>query len=28
VRSAAQVQGNQRLQVRFHKDQINVRVEQ
>ena len=28
VRSAAQVQGDQRLQVRFHRDQINVRVEQ
>ena len=28
VRSAAQVQEDQRLQLRFHKDQINVRVEQ
>ncbi len=28
VRSAAQVQEDQRLQVRFHRDQINVRVEQ
>ncbi len=28
VRSAAQVQEDQRLQVRFHQDQINVRVEQ
>lgn len=28
VRSAAQVQDDQRLQLRFHRDQINVRVEQ
>ena len=28
VRSAAQVQEDQRLQLRFHRDQINVRVEQ
>ena len=28
VRSAAQVHGDQRLKVRFHKDQISVRVEQ
>ncbi|MCY4019375.1 MAG: exodeoxyribonuclease VII large subunit [Chloroflexi bacterium] len=28
VRSAAQVRDDQRLQVRFHRDQINVRVEQ
>ncbi len=27
VRSAAQVQDDQRLQLRFHRDQINVRVE-